>query len=138
MNTDKQFFGHPRGLMTLFFTEYWERFSFYGLRGILVYYLTTTVADGGLGFEDSSGQYIVAVYMALVYAMSLPGGFIADRYLGQRKSVFYGGIIIALGHLVMAVPTASMLFTGLGLIVIGTGLLKPNVTVMVGKLYKEK
>jgi proton-dependent oligopeptide transporter, POT family len=137
MNTEKKFFGHPRGLMTLFFTEYWERFSFYGLRGILLFYLTTKVVDGGLGFADSSGQYVVAAYMSLVYAMSLPGGFIADRFLGQRKSVLYGGMIIASGHLVMAIPTEIMLFAGLGLIVLGTGLLKPNVTVMVGGLYEK-
>src|ERR1700716_3766361 len=91
---DTRFFGHPRGLATLYFTEMWERFSFYGMRALLILFMTATVANGGLGFTDSKAGAIYGLYTAMVYMVSLPGGWIADRILGQRKSVLYGGIII--------------------------------------------
>jgi proton-dependent oligopeptide transporter, POT family len=134
---DHAFFGHPRGLSTLFFTEMWERFSFYGMRALLILFMTAAPAAGGLGFSDAAAGAVYGMYMSMVYMMSLPGGWIADRLLGQRRSVFYGGIIIASGHFCMAVPTLETFYLGLVLIVLGTGLLKPNVSVIVGQLYGE-
>ena len=131
----KTFFGHPRGLSTLFFTEMWERFSYYGLRAILILFMTASVADGGLGFEVSRAAAIVGVYTAAVYLMALPGGWVADRVIGQRRAVLLGGIIIAAGHFSMAVPRLETFYLGLLLIVLGTGLLKPNISAMVGELY---
>ena len=131
------FFGHPRGLSTLFFTEMWERFSYYGLRAILILFMTASVADGGLGFEVSRAAAIVGVYTAAVYLMALPGGWVADRVIGQRRAVFIGGIIIAAGHFSMAVPGLPTFYLGLMLIVLGTGLLKPNISAMVGELYPD-
>jgi POT family proton-dependent oligopeptide transporter len=133
--SDATFFGHPRGLSTLFFTEMWERFSYYGLRAILILFMTATVADGGLGFEVSTAAAIVGVYTAAVYLMALPGGWIADRIIGQRRAVFLGGVIIAAGHFSMAIPQLATFYLGLLLIVLGTGLLKPNISAMVGELY---
>ena len=129
------FFGHPRGLSTLFFTEMWERFSYYGLRAILILFMTASVADGGLGFEVSRAAAIVGVYTAAVYLMALPGGWIADRVIGQRRAVLIGGMIIAGGHFSMAIPGLATFYLGLLLIVLGTGLLKPNISAMVGELY---
>jgi len=134
---DRSFFGHPRGLSTLFFTEMWERFSFYGMRTILLFYMTRAISSGGLGFPDSKAGAIYGIYMSLVYLVSVPGGWIADRILGQRRSVLWGGVIIALGHYSMAIPTLATFFAGLGLIICGTGLLKPNVSTLVGGLYGE-
>jgi POT family proton-dependent oligopeptide transporter len=131
------FFGHPRGLATLFFTEYWERFSFYGMKALLLLFMTKAVADGGLGFSDRTGGAIFGIYGSLVYLTALPGGWIADRIMGQRRAVFLGGCIIALGHFSMAIPNIWTFFLGLALIVTGTGLLKPNVSTMVGELYPE-
>jgi POT family proton-dependent oligopeptide transporter len=133
------FFGHPRGLATLFFTEMWERFSYYGMRALLILYMTASAATGnpGLGFEVGKATAIYGLYTALVYFMALPGGWIADNLWGQRKSVFVGGCIIAAGHFSMAIPILPTFFLGLGLIIIGTGLLKPNVSTMVGDLYPE-
>ncbi len=131
--TDKQWFGHPRGLSTLFFTEMWERFSYYGLRGILLLYLVNET--DGLGMSDELGTAIVGAYLASVYLLALPGGWIADQLIGQRRAVLVGGIIIALGHFSMAVPLTITFFLGLGLIAVGTGLLKPNVSAIVGDLY---
>ena len=133
--SDKQFFGHPRGLSTLFFTELWERFSYYGLRGLLVLFLTATIAEGGMAMTDARAGAILGLYTAGVYLAALPGGWAADRLLGQRNAVFYGGIVIALGHFSMATGSDLMFFLGLLLIVIGTGLLKPNVSAIVGDLY---
>jgi proton-dependent oligopeptide transporter, POT family len=132
---DTAFFGHPRGLSTLFFTEMWERFSYYGMRALLVLFMTAAVADGGLGFDVAKAGAIYALYTSLVYLITLPGGWAADRILGQRKSVLYGGIIIAAGHFSMAVPQLVTFYLGLALIVVGTGMLKPNISVMVGQLY---
>lgn len=134
---DRSFFGHPLGLSTLFFTEMWERFSFYGMRTILLFYMTRAVAEGGLGFPVSKAGAIYGLYMSLVYLVTVPGGWVADRILGQRKSVLWGGVIIAMGHYSMAFPSLLTFFLGLGLIICGTGLLKPNVSTMVGGLYRE-
>jgi proton-dependent oligopeptide transporter, POT family len=135
---DTAFFGHPRGLSTLFFTEMWERFSYYGMRAFLVLFLTASVEQGGIGWSDSYGSTIVGIYMSLVYLMSLPGGWIADRFLGQRKAVLLGGTLIMCGHISLAFPTHVAFYLGLGLIVLGTGLLKPNVSAMVGQLYGKE
>jgi proton-dependent oligopeptide transporter, POT family len=127
--------GHPRGLTTLFFTEMWERFSFYGMRALLMLFMTTAVASGGLGFDTRTAAGIYGAYTGSIYLMSIPGGWIADNVLGTRRAVFVGGVIIALGHYSMAVPTIYTFFIGLVLIVLGTGLLKPNVSAVVGALY---
>lgn len=133
------FFGHPRGLSTLFFTELWERFSYYGMRALLVLFMTAEAIGNnpGLGLSVGEATAIYGLYTFFVYMLSLPGGWIADNIWGQRKAVFIGGIIIAMGHFSMAVPTTTFFFIGLALIVIGTGLLKPNVSSMVGDLYPE-
>src|SRR5690606_2590906 len=137
-----QIFGHPKGLMTLFFTEMWERFSYYGMRALLILFMTTAVVDGGLGFDDKTSGAVYGLYSMGVYLLALPGGWLADRILGLKKSVWYGGIIITLGHFTMAFPGLVSLFgtetlektvtspldtnsfyLGLILIVLGTGLL---------------
>lgn len=133
------FFGHPRGLATLFFTEMWERFSYYGMRALLILYMVAA-AEGvnpGLGLTDGTATAIYGLYAFFVYVLALPGGWIADNVWGQRKSVFVGGCIIAAGHFAMAVPINEFFFIGLLLIVLGTGLLKPNVSAMVGDIYPE-
>lgn len=134
---EKLFFGHPRGLMPLFFTEYWERFSFYGMRALLVIYMVASPESGGLGFDTVKAALIYGYYLGAVYIAGLPGGFIADRYWGQRKAVFVGGVIIIFGHAAMAFEGVAMFYLGLGLLVVGTGFLKPNISVMVGQLYKK-
>jgi POT family proton-dependent oligopeptide transporter len=135
VSIDRGFFGHPRGLSTLFFTEMWERFSYYGMRAFLIFYMTAAVATGGMGLDTATAAAIYGTYTSLVYLMSVPGGWIADRVFGQRKAVLYGGILIALGHYSLAVPSSTTFYLGLGLIVLGTGLLKPNISVIVGQLY---
>ena len=135
MNDD--LFGHPRGLATLFFTEMWERFSYYGMRALLVLYMVGSTQQPGLGFSVGTATAIYGWYTMLVYLSGIPGGFIADQLIGHYRAVLYGGIIIAAGHFSMAVPGLPFFFTGLGLIVIGTGLLKPNVSSMVGSLYRR-
>ena len=138
---DRSFFGHPRGLNTLFFTEMWERFSYYGIRPLLVLFMTAALADGGFGFERSQASAIVGIYAASVYLASLPGGWIADRWLGLQRSIYYGGVLISLGHLAIALSSVfskPAFFAGLVFIVMGTGLLKPNVSAIVGDLYPEK
>ncbi|MFQ5746352.1 MAG: peptide MFS transporter [Gemmatimonadota bacterium] len=132
---EKHFFGHPRGLSTLFFTELWERFSYYGMRAILVLFMTAAVVDGGMGLNTVRATAIYGLYTASVYLLALPGGWVADRLLGQRHAVFLGGSIIAAGHFSMAIPATPTFYLGLFLIVIGTGLLKPNVSAIVGDLY---
>jgi POT family proton-dependent oligopeptide transporter len=138
IHEDRGFFGHPRGLSTLFFTEMWERFSYYGMRGFLILYMTAAASVGGLGLNTATAAAVYGTYTSLVYLMSLPGGWIADRLLGQRRAVLYGGILIACGHYSLAVPKAAAFYLGLALIVLGTGLLKPNISVIVGQLYAEK
>ncbi len=137
-STDTAFFGHPRGLSTLFFTEMWERFAYYGMRAILVLFMTASVAAGGLGFEVGRAGAVYGTYVALVYMLGLPGGWVADRILGLRRSVFYGGILIMLGQLSLAVPGAKLFYLGLAFIILGTGLLKPNVSAIVGELYGKE
>ncbi len=132
---DRAFFGHPRGLSTLFFTEMWERFSYYGMRALLILFMTATVQHGGLGFPTSKAGAVYGLYTAMVFLLSLPGGWLADRIIGQKKAVFWGGVVIALGHYSMAIPSLSTFYLGLTLIVLGTGLLKPNVSTLVGGLY---
>ncbi|MES9507601.1 peptide MFS transporter [Streptomyces sp. NPDC000609] len=133
---DHAFFGQPRGLMTLSGLEVWERFSFLGMQAILVLYFADTVARGGMGMEAGTAASVSAAYGTLVYLVSVAGGWLADRILGSYRAVLYGGILIACGHYAMAVPTDTMTWVGLGLISAGTGLLKPNVATMVGKLYR--
>jgi proton-dependent oligopeptide transporter, POT family len=132
---DTRFFGHPRGLSVLFFTEMWERFSYYGMRALLILFMTASVASGGLGFDTAKAGAIYGTYVSLVYITSLPGGWLADRFLGQRRAVLYGGVLIMLGHISLAVPSLTTFYTGLGLVTLGTGLLKPNVSTLVGELY---
>jgi POT family proton-dependent oligopeptide transporter len=129
--------GHPRGLSTLFFTEMWERFSYYGMKAILVLYLAASAAEGGLAYAVAKATLIAGLYNMGVYLMSLPGGWVADRFLGARRTVLYGGILIACGHFSMAYPSVATLYAGMVLIVLGTGLLKPNISTMVGALYSE-
>ena len=129
--------GHPRGLSTLFFTEMWERFSYYGMRAFLILYMTASVANGGLGFDDRHAATIYGNYVGSVWFTPIIGGFIADRFLGQYRSVLLGGTIIAIGHFTLAFKTLSTFYAGLTLIVIGTGLLKPNVSTIVGSLYDQ-
>ena len=133
----KTFFGHPRGLATLFFTEMWERFSYYGMRGILVLYMVAMMQDGGLGLTDGVATAIYGLYTAAVYLFALPGGWLADRLIGQQKAVWYGGILISAGQFTLALATRESFIIGLVLITIGTGLLKPNVSTIVGELYPE-
>lgn len=127
--------GHPAGLTTLFFTEFWERFSYYGMRALLVLYMTAPALNGGLSFPVEKAAQIYGLYTSSVYFTAVAGGLIADRLLGARRAVFLGGCIIALGHFVMAVPTLACFFAGMVLISLGTGLLKPNISALVGKLY---
>src|SRR5687767_1064384 len=133
---DRAFLGHPRGLSTLFFTEMWERFSYYGMRALLLLYMTAPLTAGGLGFDTAQGGAIYGLYTSMVYLATMPGGWIADRLIGPRRAVLYGGMFIAAGHFSMALATLAMFYLGLFLIVIGTGLLKGNVSVIVGKLYE--
>jgi POT family proton-dependent oligopeptide transporter len=133
---DRAFLGQPRGLVTLSGLEVWERFSFLGMQAILVLYFADTVAHGGLGMDSGTAASVAAAYGTLVYLVSVAGGWLADRILGSYRSVLWGGILIACGHYSMAVPTATMTWVGLALISAGTGLLKPNVASMVGKLYR--
>ena len=132
---DHAFFGHPRGLSVLFFTEMWERFSYYGMRALLILFMTAPVSAGGLGFDTAVAGAIYGLYTSSVYMACLPGGWIADRLLGPRRAVLYGGILIAAGHFCMALQALPAFFFGLTLIVVGTGLLKGNVAVIVGQLY---
>jgi len=130
--------GHPRGLSTLFFTEMWERFSYYGMRAFLILYMTTPAAAGGLGFDVQRAGSIYGTYTGSVWLATIGGGVLADRLLGAYRSVLLGGIIIALGHFTLAFKALPFFYSGLGLIVIGTGLLKPNATTMLGSLYDEQ
>ncbi len=132
---DTRFFGHPRGLATLFFTELWERFSYYGMRALLILFMTAPLATGGLAFDTAKAGVIYGTYTAFVYLGTLPGGWIADRFIGQRRATLYGGVLIMCGHISLAVPSITSFYLGLALIVVGTGLLKPNISTMVGQLY---
>lgn len=133
--SDRQVFGHPRGLITLFFTEMWERLSYYGMRALLVLFMTDQVMNGGMELSDAEATAIYGIYTALVYLVALPGGWVADRLTGAQRAVFYGGIIIMCGHFVLAIPSVNAFFIGLLLVILGTGLLKPNVSAIVGEMY---
>jgi POT family proton-dependent oligopeptide transporter len=129
--------GHPRGLATLFFTEMWERFSYYGMRALLLLYMTAALKAGGLGMSDEQGGAVYGLFTAGAYLGNLPGGWIADRVLGQRKSVFWGGVLIAAGNFALALPAGMTTFyLGLLLICLGTGMLKTNCSTLVGALYQ--
>lgn len=135
----RELFGHPVGLYVLFFTEMWERFSYYGMRGILVLYMATsaTAIDPGLGWTNKDAIWLYGWYTMFVYVASIPGGWIADKFLGQKKTVMLGGLLLCFGHGVLAIPQDWAFFTGLILIILGVGGLKPNISTMVGGLYKE-
>lgn len=143
-SSDRSFFGHPKGLGLLFATEMWERFSYYGLRPLLVLFMAAALQDGGFGFDRTDASAIVGIYAACVYLASLPGGWIADRWLGLRRAILIGAVLITSGHLAIGISGLlgaafgkSFFFLGLLLIVCGTGLLKPNISAIVGDLYPE-
>ena len=135
----KELFGHPLGLFVLFFTEMWERFSYYGMRALLVLYLTseTTAKNPGVGWTQGEALALYGWYTALVYIASIPGGILADRILGQKKSVILGAILLVIGHSVLAIEAMWAFYTGLGFIIAGVGCLKPNISTMVGGLYQK-
>ncbi len=135
----KELFGHPVGLFILFFTEMWERFSYYGMRAILVLYLVakTSENNAGLGWTSSQALALYGWYTMLVYIASIPGGWIADKFIGQKKSVLIGGLLLVVGHSILAVEQMLAFYTGLGFIIAGVGMLKPNISTMVGGLYKR-
>jgi POT family proton-dependent oligopeptide transporter len=134
---DRRFFGHPLGLSTLFFTEMWERFSYYGMRAFLILYMTTPIVAGGLGMADSDATSIYGTYTGSAWGASILGGIIGDRWLGQYRSVLIGAVVIMLGHFSLVFEPLPFFYAGLALIVIGTGLLKPNVSTLVGSLYPQ-
>ncbi|MGD9598784.1 MAG: peptide MFS transporter [Steroidobacteraceae bacterium] len=133
----RSFFGHPRGLATLFFTEMWERFTYYGMRAILVLFLVATIEEGGLGIDDRTGNAIYGLYISGTYLLSLAGGWIADRLTGAQRAVWWGGIFIMAGNALLATGSTQLFFLGLMLIVCGVGLLKPNISAIVAQLYPE-
>ena len=139
ISSQKELFGHPIGLYVLFFTEMWERFSYYGMRAILVLYMVsqTTGDNGGLGWTNGEALALYGWYTMLVYVASIPGGIIADKFLGQKKSVMIGGLLLCIGHGVLAIEQMWAFYSGLGLIIAGVGMLKPNISTMVGGLYKQ-
>lgn len=135
---DTGFFGHPRGLATLFFTEMWERFTYYGMRALLVLFLVDAVSRGGFGFDDRTATAIYGLYTAAVYLVALPGGWIADRLIGAQRAVLYGGLLIALGNITLWLSaTPPTFYLGLMVIIVGVGLLKPNISAIVAELYPE-
>ena len=135
--TGKEFFGHPRGLATLFMTEFFERFTYYGMRAILLLYLVAAIEKGGLGIDDKTGSAIYGLYIAATYLLSLVGGYIADRIIGAQRAVWWGGVFIMLGNALLALGITYIFFVGLICIVLGVGLLKPNVSAIVAQLYPE-
>ncbi|WP_440886990.1 peptide MFS transporter [Vibrio sp. WZ-1] len=144
MSNQHQYFGHPRGLFLLFGTELWERFSYYAMRAILVLYLTDTTMNGGLGWSTKDALDLYGIYTGLVYITPLIGGYLADNYLGQRRSILIGGALMAVGQFTLAMPADALglgslhtFYLGLGLLIAGNGLFKPNISTMVGDLYKD-
>jgi POT family proton-dependent oligopeptide transporter len=135
---DRAFFGHPAGLSTLFFTEMWERFSYYGMRAFLIFYMTFPAETGARGMSVPAGGIVLGLYTSAVYLLSLPGGWIADRFLGQRRAVTFGGLAIMFGNVLLALPNDSLFYPGLAIVALGTGLLKPNISTIVGQLYKPE
>ena len=128
---------HPAGLKVLFLTEMWERMSYYGMRGLLVLFMTASISDGGLNFNNLSASAIYGIYASAVYLVALPGGWIGDRILGQQRAILLGGMIITLGHFTLVLPDLNAFFMGLLFVVLGTGLLKPNISAIVGGLYEK-
>jgi len=141
LDNQKQLFGHPLGLYVLFFVEMWERFSYYGMRAILTLFLAAPVLLGdpqsGYGWTNAETLSFYGTYTMFVYLTSIPGGWIADKFIGQKKAVMLGGILLCIGHGVLAIDAQWAFFTGLTFIVIGVGFLKPNISTMVGGLYKQ-
>ena len=136
IHADRSFFGHPRGLATLFFIEMWERFSYYGMRALLILFMTAAAETGGLGFGvRKSGSYIWSLHGHGVPAFCLAGGWMADRITGQRRAVLYGGVLIAAGQFCLVAPSETVFYFGLVLLMLGTGLLKPNASTIVGQIY---
>ena len=136
MTTNKKnVLGHPIGLVTLFFTEMWERMSYYGMRALLVLFMTDQINNGGMGLNDTKATAIYGIYTAFVYLVALPGGWVADKYIGAQTAILYGGTIIMCGHFVLAIPSTNAFFLGLLLVIVGTGLLKPNISAVLGDLY---
>ncbi|MCY1565107.1 peptide MFS transporter [Staphylococcus pettenkoferi] len=134
----KGFFGHPKGLSTLFLTEFWERFSYYGMKAILVYYLYYSVSKGGFGLDEGVALQIVSIYGTLIYMSGIIGGWIADRITGTQHAVFYGGFLIMIGHILLSLPNnLTMVMIALLFLICGTGLLKPNISTTVGELYAQ-
>jgi proton-dependent oligopeptide transporter, POT family len=138
MASDRRFFGHPLGLATLFFTEMWERFSYYGMRALLKLFMPAALIAGGFGMTQEESSTVYAIYTSMVYLVAIPGGWLADNFLGQRRSLFYGGILIMIGHILLALHGYAPFFGGLAFVIIGTGFLKPNISTIVGQLYSEK
>ena len=137
--SQSNFYGHPIGLRTLFFTELWERMSYYGMRGLLVLYMTIgVVGNPGLGWSNVEANAIYGIYAGMVYFLALPGGWLADNLLGYQKAVLYGALIIMLGHFTLAIPLEETFVLGLAFVAIGTGLLKPNISSIVGQLYTDQ
>jgi len=134
---DRGLFGHPRGLPWMLNVEMWERFSYYGMRAILLYFITDTVARGGLGLSANSGQVILASYSAAVYLLAIPGGIFADRIIGPWLSTLYGGLVIMAGHICLSIPAPAFSWTGIVLVAVGTGFIKPNLSTIVGGLYDD-
>jgi POT family proton-dependent oligopeptide transporter len=134
-SSDRSFFGHPRGLSTLFFTEMWERFSYYGMRALLILFMTAPIAVGGMAMPAADAGAIYGTYTAMVYLLTIGGGFVADKLIGLRRAVFWGGVLIMCGHISLALPSTASFYFGLVLVVLGTGLLKGNISALVGHLY---
>ena len=134
---DRGLFGHPRGLPWMLNVEMWERFSYYGMRAILLYFITDTAANGGLGLSENSGQVVLASYSAAVYLLAIPGGIFADRVIGPWPSTLYGGVVIMAGHLCLSIPVNAFSWLGIVLVAIGTGFIKPNLPTIVGGLYDK-
>ena len=134
---DRGLFGHPKGLPWMLNVEMWERFSYYGMRAILLYFITDTVANGGLGLSDNSGQVVLASYSAAVYLLAIPGGIFADRVIGPWLSTLYGGVVIMAGHICLSIPVVATSWLGIVLVAVGTGFIKPNLSTIVGGLYDD-
>ena len=136
----KELFGHPVGLYILFFTELWERFSYYGMRALFVLFLVaeTTSSNAGFGWSNEEALALYGWYTMLVYVSSIPGGWIADRLLGQKKTVMLGGALLCIGHAVLALNSEMTFYLGCFFIILGVGCLKPNISSMVGGLYRQK
>src|ERR1043166_8835670 len=138
MEAQPTWFGHPRGLSVLVLTETWERFSYYGMRSILILFMIAPLGSGGLGLRTRQAASIYGIYTMLVYALAIPGGWLADRFLGHYRAVLAGGVFIMLGHFAMAIPAVISFFSGLCLVILGTSVLKPSVSTMVGSLYADE